>query len=146
MIGNEVAPAQWARFVLEFDLLLSSRTLTSTNSAEQALGLILVSLPILRPLFRNFFAHTESDHSFQKAPTIGRRFHRVAPPDYSLLKITNNGNSFPTGRDASSVVPQNDYANPSFPQIPLAAYLVERPVELDVRAKHDLETGQWAEL
>ena len=80
------------------------------------------------------------------APTIGRRCHRKAPPDYSLLKRTDNGNSFGTGPKASYAILRDDSANLDLPQIPLAAFHVERPVELNVRAKHDdLENGQWAD-
>ena len=118
----------------------------ATHSAEQALSLILVSLPTLRPLFRNTFALHKSDRSPPKAPTIGRRFHRKAPPDYSLLKRTNHGNSLGAGRKASYAILRDDSANPDFPQIPLAAYHDERPVELNVRAEHvDLENGQWTD-
>ena len=112
---------------------------------EQALSLILVSLPILRPLFRNFFASSKSDRSPAKIPTIGNRFRRRAAPDYSLLKSTTNGNSLGIGGNASYAILRDESTDQVLPQVPLAAYHIEWPLETNVGATHDeLEIGQSA--
>ena len=112
---------------------------------EQALSLILVSLPILRPLFRNFFASSKPDRSSVKVPTIGHVFRRRAAPDYSLLKNTINGNSFGMGGNASYAVLRDESTDWKLPEVPLAAYHIEWSVEMNVGPKNsDLEIGQWA--
>ncbi|CAD6581152.1 MAG: hypothetical protein ASARMPREDX12_000373 [Alectoria sarmentosa] len=112
--------------------------------AEQALSLILVSLPILRPFFLNFFTLTESDRPSSRIPNSNRGFFRRAPPDYSLFNSTNNSNRLRNGNDAPYTPIEDGYVTRRFPQIPLAAYRVERPVELNMGVKYDdLEKGQW---
>lgn len=109
--------------------------------AEQALSLILVSLPILRPFFRSFFSLPESDPSSSKIPKSNRKFHRNAAPDYSLFKSTNKSNSLLKGKDAPCARIRDEYPNNKLHQLPLAVYRVQRPVE---RVKYDdLESGQW---
>ena len=115
-------------------LALVVKTDRATRSAEQALSLILVSLPILRPLFRNFLTPPKSARSPLEAPTIGHKFQRRPPPDYLLLKRTTDDDSRGGGRNGSYAIPPDESANRSFPQMPLAACHVERPTELDVRA------------
>ena len=112
---------------------------------EQALSLILVSLPILRPLFRNFFASSKLGRLPGKVPTIGHKLHRRATPDYSLLKITTNGNSLAMDGNASYAILRHESTDQELPQTPLAAYHIEWPVTTNVGTNQDdLEMGQWA--
>ncbi|KAF6220016.1 hypothetical protein HO133_003841 [Letharia lupina] len=112
--------------------------------AEQALSLILVSLPILRPLFRNFFTLTKAGRSPPKAPARGGRFHRIPPPNHLLFKSTNDSSSLRKGNIAPYASIQVLYADRRLPQMPLVARQVQPRVELNVRVEHDdLERGQW---
>ena len=104
-----------------------------------------MSLPILRPLFRNFFASSKSDRPPVKVPTVGHRFHRRATPDCSLLKSTTNGNSLGMGGNASYAILRGESTDQELPQMPLAAYHIEWAVETIVGAEQDdLEMRQWA--
>ena len=75
-------------------------------------------------------------------PTIGHRFHRRAAPDYLLLKSTTNGNSLGMGGNASYAILRDESTDQKLPPMPLAAYHIERPVEVNAGAQHDdLENG-----
>ena len=101
-----------------------------------------MSLPILRPLLRNVFAPSNSGRSPVNVPTIGHRLHRRAAPDYSLLKSTINGNSIGIGGNASYAILRDESTDQILSQMPLAAYHIERPMEVNAPARHgDLELG-----
>ena len=112
---------------------LQALTCRRTDSVEQGLSFILVSLPILHPLFRNFFASNKPDRPAAQVPTIGRRVKRRAPPDHSLLKDTTDANSLGTGNNAPYTIFQDESTYQSLPQVPLAAYHIEWPVESNAR-------------
>ncbi|KAF6232169.1 hypothetical protein HO173_009552 [Letharia columbiana] len=103
--------------------------------AEQALSLILVSLPILRPLFRNFFTLTKAGRSPPKAPARGSRFHRIPPPNLLLFKSTNDSSSLRKGNIAPYASIQVLYADRRLPQMPLVARQVQPRVELERECK-----------
>ena len=63
-------------------------------------------------------------------------------PDDSLLKSTNNGNNASTGKDRSSTITRDESADQKLPQLNLAPFHVEWPMDLNIRVGHeDLETG-----
>lgn len=107
--------------------------------AEQALSLILVSLPILRPLFHNFFTLSKCDRSPPAVPFRG--MNRKASPHLSLFQTTTH--IYSPKRNRAPHAPIEDIRmDRSLPQVPSAVQQTESVRKSNVKmSDDDLERG-----